>query len=177
MLNTYSEYAHEHEYGDTVGTIDVNTTYVTRRKPAWLVLLKLLGLAVFVAVFAGIAYPSLQPILGPLKSAAVIAGTLLIYQGLAFFFKPEACEENIGYHGGRYDDPFKFSDNINRGLMDLNVGLAPGRYAAETLLDFCVLIGLARGEEVLEAEAPSAEPEPESMQLEIVTLKRDRFEE
>jgi hypothetical protein len=177
MFNTYSEYAHEHKYGDQVGTIEVNTTYVTRRKPAWLVLLKLLGLALMVAVAVGIAYPSLRQVLPPLQSVAIIAGVILIYAGLAFFFKPEACVENLGFHGGVYDDPFKVSDNINRGLMDLNFYLGPGRFASETLLDTCVLLGLAGGEEVLPDQEPVPEPEAEPMKLQIVTLKRDRFEE
>lgn len=188
MFNTYSEYAHEHKYQNDVGTIEVNTTYVTRRKPAWLVLLKVAGLAIFVAVFAAIAYPSLNPILGPLKSIAIIAGTLLIYTGLAFFIRPEPCEENLGYHGGMYNDPFKYSDNINRGLRDLHLGLGPGRYAVETLLDLCVLLGLARGEEVLEAATEETNtpvlsddfvsegyvmPPP----VEIVPMKVNRFED
>jgi hypothetical protein len=178
MFNTYSEYAHEHKYGDQVGTIEVNTTYVTRRKPAWLVLLKLLGLAVMVAVAVAIAYPSLRQVLPPLQSAAIIAGVLLIYTGLAFFFRPEACEENIGFHGGMYNDPFKYSDDLNRGLMNLNFYLGPGRFASETMLDVCVLCGIAGGEEVLPREEETvAEPEEEPMKLQIVTLKVNRFEE
>lgn len=179
MLNTYSEYAHEHKYRDEVGTIEVNTTYVTRRKPAWLVLLKLLGLGVMIAVAVGIAYPSLRQVLPPLQSAAVIAGAILIYAGLAFFLRPEPCEENLGFSGGMYDDPYKYSDNINRSLLSMHCYLGPGRYAAETLLDACVLLGLAGGEEVLPDadEAPLSEPEGTPLQLEIVTLKANRFEE
>jgi hypothetical protein len=77
---------------------------------------------------------------------------------------------------GMSDDPFKYSDNLNRGLWDLHIWLGPGRYASETLLDVCVLLGFARGEEVIDDNAV-AEESVEPMKLEIVTLKVNRFEE
>jgi hypothetical protein len=153
------EYAHEHAARNAVGTMEINDQYVTCRKPAWLVLLKVLGLALMVAAAVGIAYPSLRQVLPPLQSAAVIAGVILIYSGLAFFFRPEPNTDNLGYCGGAYNDPTKISDDINRGLLDLHFALGPGRFASETLLDVCVLFGLAGGEEVLDDHAPIAEPE------------------
>jgi hypothetical protein len=175
-INSWHEYAHEHHARDTVGTIEINDQYVTRRKPAWLVLLKVLGLAAMIAAGVGLAYPSLRQVLPPLQSAAVIAGAILIYSGLAFFIRPEPCLENLGYCGGMSDDPFKYSDNLNRGLWDLHIWLGPGRYASETLLDVCVLFGFAGGEEVIEEHTVAEVPE-EPMKLEIVTLKVNRFEE
>ncbi|QDU27140.1 hypothetical protein ETAA8_22250 [Anatilimnocola aggregata] len=178
-LNQWHEYAHEHASRDEIGTIEINTQYVTRRKPAWLVLLKLFGLAFMVAIAIGIAYPSLRQVLAPLQSMAVIAGVILIYSGLAFFFRPEPNTDNLGFCGGMRDDPFKYSDDINRGLMDLDFVLGPGRYVSETLLDACVLVGLAGGEEVIDDSAESAavwndaETPPK---LETVTLRSDRFE-
>lgn len=177
-INPYSEYAHEHAARDEVGSIEINDQYVTRRKPAWLVLLKLCGLAAMVAVAVGIAYPSLRQVLPELQSCAVIAGVILIYSGLAFFFRPEPNTDNLGYCGGHCNDPTKISDNINRGLLDLHFALGPGRYAAETLLDVCVLVGIAGGEEVVEQTDAIAEPEPAApLKLEIVTLRPDRFEQ
>jgi hypothetical protein len=176
MFNTWHEYAHEHHKRDTVGTIEINDQYVTRRKPAWLVLLKVLGLAVMIAAGVGLAYPSLRQVLPPLQSAAVIAGVILIYSGLAFFFRPEPCMENLGYCGGLANDPFKYSDNLNRGLWDLHVWLGPGRFASETLLDVCVLCGIAGGEEVIEDNTATEDPVA-PMQVEMVTLKVNRFEE
>lgn len=170
------EYAHEHASRDAVGTIEINDQYVTLRKPVWLVLLKLLGLAVMVAVAVGIAYPSLRQALPAVQSAAVIAGAILIYSGLAFFFRPEPNTDNLGYCGGGMNDPTKISDDLNRGLLDLHMVLGPGRFAAETLLDLCVLLGIAGGEEVLDgtlAEEPGIVP----LQVEMVTLKVNRFEE
>jgi hypothetical protein len=54
----------------------------------------------------------------------------------------------MGWFGGLSNDPTQYSDNINRFLWNLHCLLGPGRFAAETLLDTCVLAGLASGEEV-----------------------------
>lgn len=174
-LDQTYEYAHEHASRDEVGTIEINDQYVTLRKPAWLVLLKLLGLGVMVAVAVGIAYPSLRQVLPAGQSAAVIAGVILIYSGLAFFFRPEPNTDNLGYCGGSVNDPTKISDDLNRGLLDLHVLLGPGRFASETLLDLCVLLGIAGGEEVLD-ESPVANEGIAPLQVEMVTLKVNRFE-
>ncbi len=170
------EYAHEHASRDEVGTIEINDQYVTRRKPAWLVLLKLLGLAAMVAVAVGIAYPALRQLIPAVQSAAVIAGVILIYSGLAFFFRPEPNIDNLGYCGGGMNDPTKLSDDFNRGLLDLHMVLGPGRFASETLLDLCVLLGIAGGEEVLD-DALVAEEAIAPLQVEMVTLKANRFDE
>lgn len=175
-LDRTFEYAHEHASRDEVGTIEINQHYVTHRKPVWLVLLKVLGLGLMVAVAVGIAYPSLRQVLPALQSAAVIAGVILIYSGLAFFFRPEPNTDNLGYCGGGVNDPTKISDDINRGLLDLHFLLGPGRFASETLLDLCVLVGIAGGEEVLD-DQPSDEPGLAPLQVEMVTLKVNRFEE
>jgi hypothetical protein len=175
-LDQTYEYAHEHASRDEVGTIEINDQYVTHRKPAWLVLLKVLGLGVMVAAAVGLAYPSLRQVLPPLQSAAVIAGVILIYSGLAFFFRPEPNTDNLGYCGGGVNDPTKISDDLNRGLLDLHIVLGPGRFASETLLDLCVLAGIAGGEEVLEGQ-PAEKPAIAVGQVEMVTLKVNRFEE
>ncbi|WP_254512193.1 hypothetical protein [Anatilimnocola floriformis] len=179
MWLNYYEYSHEYANRDAVGTIEINDTYVTRRKPAWLVLLKLTGLAAMIAMAVGIAYPSLRQALPAVQSAAVIAGAILIYSGLAFFFRPEPNTDNLGYCGGMRDNPWKLSDDFNRGLLDLHMVLGPGRYASETLLDLCVLVGIAGGEEVIDEQSSPLESNEarEPMQLEIVTLKANRFEE
>jgi hypothetical protein len=170
------EYSHEHASRDAVGSIEINTQYVTRRKPIWLVLLKLAGVAVFVAVAVGLAWPSLSRVMPPWQAAAAIAGFILIYCGLAFFFRPEPNTDNLGWCGGGMNDPTKISDDFNRGLLDLHMALGPGRFASETLLDLCVLLGLAGGEEVIEEGAVTEEPVV-PMQVEMVTLKASRFEE
>jgi len=133
------------------GTVEINTEYCTHRKPAWLVFLKLLGVAAMVAVGAAIAVPTLLEYDFPLwQAVAITAGGMFIYTGIAFFFRPEPNTDNLGWGGGLGNDPFQSSDNINRFLWKAHCVLGPGRFTAETLLDTCVLFGLAKGQEVLD---------------------------
>lgn len=135
------------------GTVEVNTEYHTQKKPAWLVLLKVLGTLAMVAVGAAIALPSLIELKFPLwQAAAITAGGMLIYTGIAFFFRPEPNTDNLGIGGGMANDPFQASDNVNRFLWKLHCVLGPGRFTAETLLDVCMLLGIAKCDENAEFE-------------------------
>lgn len=135
---------------DKSGTVEVVTDYHAARKPVWLVLLKLLGVAAMVAVGAAIAVPTLLELEFPLwQSIAYTAGGMMVYTGIAFFIRPEPNTDNLGIAGGGMNDPFQYSDNINRLLWRAHCALGPGRFTAETLLDTCVLLRIARGGEVL----------------------------
>lgn len=164
---TYTEWRGQSSYHKT-GEVAFNEYYVTARKPLWLVALRMLGVAVMVAVAYGIALPTLGMMLPVWKAAVLLAGALLIYVGIAFFFRPEADGDNMGLAGGLANDPYQYSDNINRALWQLHCCLGPGRFTAETLLDVCVCLGLAGGDEVLDenaiaASSMTAEPaQPES---------------
>ncbi|HZL88418.1 MAG TPA: hypothetical protein VFB96_08600 [Pirellulaceae bacterium] len=137
---------------DKHGGIRLNTTYQTVKKPVWLVLLKLTALTGMVAMAAVVITPALAQWLPMWKATLATIGTLLIYIGIAFFFRPEANTDNMGWFGGFGNDPFQYSDNLNRFLFKLHMLLGPGRFAAETMLDACALIGLAKGPEVIEEE-------------------------
>ncbi len=153
MRHLFSELHGEPIYGGKRGEIVVNQHYFTRRKPAWLVLLKLIALAAMVAVGFAIALPSLRGFMPERQLMTLIAGVMLIYTGIAFFVRPEPNGDNMGWLGGLANDPMQYSDDINRQLWSLHCLLGPGRFAAETLLDTCVLFGIAGGEEV-EAATP-----------------------
>jgi hypothetical protein len=131
------------------GTVEFNTDYVTRKKPAWLVLLKLLCVAGMIAIGYGITVPTFLELKFVLWQAFVLGtAAMMLYTGVAFFIRPEANTDNLGLSGGMGNDPFQTSDNVNRFLWKAHCFLGPGRFTSETLLDFCVLIGLAGGEEV-----------------------------
>jgi hypothetical protein len=139
------------------GSVELNTQYCTRKKPIWLVALKLLGVAAMVAVGGAIAMPTLLQCKFPLWQAiAITLGAMAVYTGIAFFVRPEPNTDNLGMAGGMVNDPFQFSDNINRFLWKAHCCLGPGRFTAETLLDLCALIGLAGGEEVIDSQTPAA---------------------
>lgn len=145
---TYHELQGQASYHKT-GEIQVNEHYYTEIKPAWVIALKLLGLAAMVAVGYVIAIPSLRDLLPLWQTIVLVAGAMLVYTGIAFLVRPEPDTDNMGIAGGLGNDPFQYSDNINRWLWNLHCLLGPGRFAAETLLDVCIYAGVAGGEEVL----------------------------
>jgi hypothetical protein len=177
---SFTEFRGQASYHQT-GTITVNEHYYTRVKPGWLIGLKLLGLTAMIAVAYALALPSLRGMLPMWQMVMLIAGVMLIYVGIAFFVRPEPNGDNMGIVGGLCNDPFQYSDNINRWLWQLHCTLGPGRFAAETLLDVCVYFGLAGGEEVVEAsEFPDSldldEGEESSSPVNLeTTLAPDRF--
>lgn len=152
---SYTEWRGQSRLLDKHGEIEINTEYVTRRKPAWWVFVKLLALALMIAAGYGIALPTLAHHLPLWKAVVLIAGGMLIYLGLAFFIRPEANTDNMGWCGGLANDPTQYSDDINRSLWQFHCLLGPGRFASTTLLDLCVLAGIAAGDEVLEAAGAS----------------------
>jgi hypothetical protein len=134
------------------GTIEINTDYYAERKPVWLVFLKLLGVAAMVAVGAAISIPTLLELKFPLVQAvAITLGGMMVYTGVAFFFRPEPNTDNLGIGGGMMNDPFQSSDNVNRFLWKAHCVLGPGRFTAATFLDICALVGLIKSDELADS--------------------------
>jgi hypothetical protein len=146
------------------GQVRLNTFYETRKKPAWLVALKVLGMF---AMFA-VGYAILLPVIPlPLwKSVVLSSGLMLIYVGIAFFVRPEPNGENMGFAGGLFNDPTQYSDNMNRALWKAHCMLGPGRFISETVLDCCTLVGLT-------AERTEEEHQLEQQAKEDAALKKD----
>lgn len=161
---------------DKHGAIEFNTEYYTRRKPAWLVLLKLLGVGAMVAVGFAIALPTANEYLPMWQAVAAIAGAMLVYTGIAFFFRPEANTDNMGWFGGMSNDPTQYSDNINRFLWKLHMLLGPGRFTATTLLDLCVLLGMASGVELIDETTGGAVDVAQPAVAAAPALAPNRFE-
>jgi len=125
------------------GTVEIQTAVVAERKPAWLVALKLLGALGMVAVGAAIAVPTLLQFKFPLwQAAAITAVGMLVYTAIAYFIRPEPNTDNLGFGGGLANDPFQYSDDVNRFLWKAHCMLGPGRFTAQTLIDLCALLGL-----------------------------------
>ena len=111
------------------GSIELNTDTYRERRPAWLVLLKLLGVAAMVAVGAAIAIPSLLEFDFPLWHAiGLTAGGMVLYTAIAFFVRPEPNTDDL--------------TNVNKLLWNVHCALGPGRFTSETFLDLFVLVGL-----------------------------------
>lgn len=111
------------------GSIELNTDTYRERRPAWLVLLKLLGVAAMVAVGSAIAIPSLLEFDFPLWHAiGLTAGGMVLYTAIAFFVRPEPNTDDL--------------TNVNKFLWNVHCALGPGRFTSETFLDLFVLVGL-----------------------------------
>jgi hypothetical protein len=65
---------------------------------------------------------------------------LTIYCFAGYLIMPKPDYSNMGWAGGLLDNPFRFSDDINRMLFGLKVLLYPGRFVAVTLVQTFLLI-------------------------------------
>ncbi|MCI0361564.1 MAG: hypothetical protein L0211_24025 [Planctomycetaceae bacterium] len=142
---------------DKHGGVELNTEFFRLRRPAWLVLLKILGVVAMVTVGFAIALPSIKecyPQFAMWKAVLAVSGAMIVYTAIAFFVRPEANGDNMGWLGGSYNDPTQYSDNINRFLWKLHMLLGPGRFTAETLLDTCVLVGFMPSADPVDQSAP-----------------------
>jgi len=71
-----------------------------------------------------------QGVLAPGMVLAAVAGYLLV----SYMIRPEADRHNLGWGGGLMDNPLRWSDDLNRGLMFLMIALWPGRFITEGLV-------------------------------------------
>ena len=149
-MPSFIEFSGESEYDRRQrGTVEIQGDYVARRKPAWLVVGKL-ATVLFVVGFAYIL--ALKHIDWPAwKITAIYFGVVLAYCGVAYLVRPNANYMNMGWGGGMMNDPTQYSDNINRGLRDLECVLQPGQLAVESVLDLLILCGMHRAYEPPEA--------------------------
>lgn len=147
---------HETQF-NRAGTIELKQGYVAKRKPFWLVLLKLSIINVaIVSIAVAIVYTLELPVLPVLASTAAF---FAIYCLAAFFLRPKPNTDNLGWAGGLIDDPFQYNDDINRCLIQLNVFLAPGRFITGAWVDAAVYCGLVKPRSVRQNEMVLAEQE------------------
>jgi hypothetical protein len=139
----------------THGLIQINTTYVTERKPVSSVLQKIAVSFFMLAIATALIAPPLALCMPAWKATVAMIGIVLIYLGVSFFIRPQADTEKRGWQGGATQPD---SANFHRLLVALHWLLAPGRFAAETVLDTCVLLGVVQGAEVIDSAAAVATP-------------------
>jgi hypothetical protein len=80
------------------------------------------------------------------RDAAGLAGVALgtgLYLLLGYTLHPKPDMTNVGWAGGLFDHPFRYSDDINRSLIFLTVFLWPGRFVSESLVDMVGLVAHA----------------------------------
>jgi len=135
---SFYEYWAESSSGRTgpIGTINVGQQHeACRCKP--------LVVARFVFVLIGLPaiwFFAIPMVPLPLwQAAAAVIGGTLIYVAVAYLVDPQPDMDNMGIAGGLIDNPFRYSDDINRNLVGLAMLLGPGRFVAESVMDIGVL--------------------------------------
>jgi len=101
-------------------------------RPRWLVILRAvvgLGMIATPFVIAAVGTPF------SIGSVGLVAMGMVVYLGLAHFLRPRPDFSNMGWLGGAFDNPFRYSDDVNRFLLFLSIVLWPGRFATTSILD------------------------------------------
>jgi len=65
---------------------------------------------------------------------------MLLYCFIAYKFIPRPDKSNVGWFGGLVDNPFRYTDDINRFLIFLMILLYPGRFIATTFVQFIMFL-------------------------------------
>jgi hypothetical protein len=119
-----------------VGSFEVGAEHVPSQW-LWLTVARFAFVAVALPLVWWFSVP-LVPL--PLwQSAGLIIGGTLIYVALGYLLRPEPNLDNIGWFGGMMDHPWRFSDDLNRWLLLFQIVLGPGRFVAESVIDFAAL--------------------------------------
>lgn len=116
---------------------EINTNGKKPEKPElWALIIKLvvsiawIGFLFYVLVLSGL---SAERVMG-----FVIGFTIYCLAG--YFIIPKPDYSNMGWAGGLMDNPFRYSDGLNRFLIGLKIVLYPGRFIAVTFVQVISLI-------------------------------------
>lgn len=122
--------------------VKFDSTYDTEKKQVGTVLVRVAALMALLALATGVITPPLLFVLPAWKAILVTLGVVLVYLGLAFIIRPQVDRDTVDWRPGSMT--FDSAANVNRLLDIAHWILAPGRFAAETLLDVCVLAGVTK---------------------------------
>lgn len=114
------------------GSLDAETPAPSNARAGLLLLRGLVGTSL-IGGGVYLAFEATRPSAG--------LGVLAAYLLVAYFVRPRPTTTNIGWAGGLVDHPFRWSDDLNRGLLFLRVLLWPGRFAVSAMRDMLGLIG------------------------------------
>lgn len=120
-----------------IGELNTNRKKPKKPKIGVLIIKLIISIVMIAFVFNITVLPRLS-----IESAISFIIVLTIYCLLGYFIMPKPDYSNMGWAGGLIDNPFRFSDDLNRSLMGLQIVLYPGRFIAVT---FVQTISLMRG--------------------------------
>lgn len=64
----------------------------------------------------------------------------MLFFYISYYIVPKPDYSNVGWFGGLVDNPFRYSDDLNRILILFMVILYPGRFLAQTMIQAFYLI-------------------------------------
>lgn len=112
------------------GTIEGGSPQPIHWHPRVIVFRGVVAVALVAAVGVGIAR-----IAQTATETIALAVAVAVYCGIAYWVTPRPDPDNVGWAGGLVDHPFRWSDDVNRGLVFLRVVLWPGRFLTVSLRD------------------------------------------
>jgi len=71
--------------------------------------------------------------------AAIATVVLILYCVIGYNVTAKPHLDNMGWAGGFVDNPFRYSDDVNRSLLLIGVLLWPGRFISVSLRDVVLL--------------------------------------
>lgn len=87
------------------------------------------------------------------SSASALGIAAFVYLALAYVLHPKPNMDNLGWRDGLFDDPLRFTDDINRRLAQDELLLRPGRYITESFVVFFTWRSLPTLSEFLAAKS------------------------
>jgi hypothetical protein len=123
------EYIFERKNPGNVGGIQKNT------QPIKHVSIPLLITRLFISSFIvyGLFYLTVMNQINLINIMTFII-ILLVYCLISYKVIPTPDTSNVGLLGGLIDHPFRYTDDLNRGLMLLFILLYPGRFISTTII-------------------------------------------
>ena len=100
----------------------------------------LIAETIFTLAFIGIILAAMLSNTTSIEGFVSISFLVVMYLVLAYNVNPQPDYENMGMFGGIFDNPFRYSDDINRFLLGLKVVLLPGRIATTTIAHWIYII-------------------------------------
>ncbi|MDF2907769.1 MAG: hypothetical protein K0R34_3090 [Herbinix sp.] len=129
------EYLFERKNPGTVGEIQKNQPPLETRSVAWVVL----KLIISIVIICGLFYITVLQDFSFGRLLIYIL-TLTGYSIICYRYVPRPDTSNMGLFGGIIDNPFRYTDDLNRFLMFLSILLYPGRFISTTLVQTYRLI-------------------------------------
>lgn len=134
------EYLFERKNPGSVGEIQKNQPPLEPRSVIGVVL----KLIITIFIIYGLCYITILQNFS-FGNALVFFLILIVYCIISYRYVIRPDTSNMGLFGGLIDNPFRYTDDLNRKLMILSVLMYPGRFISTTLVQtFRLIKGIRR---------------------------------